>query len=167
MPNARVAVFLDYNSIEAASRSKGIVADYGKLLEWLADRSNGRELVYAIAYVKAGVGQEEQTIADTETRLTHAGYNVKTVICSSERSSTLGIELTMDLVKCCFKYEPNLVVLLNDEATDVISPIVDYLRRETNTLVEIANFSGNQPANCINLVDLNLACDAITRSTSN
>lgn len=162
MPNARVAIFLDHSDIESVSRDMNIIVDYGKLLKWLADRSAGRELVYAIAYVSAHESQTDLEIEAIETKLGKDGYAVKTIISGHEKRTATGFEIVMDMVKVSYEFEPQIIVLVNNKVSDEISPAIDYLVRETNTCVEVANFSGCLPQGCINRIDLSLASDAVS-----
>jgi len=160
---ARVAVFLDYSSITAACQRQQITINYRKLLDWLASESVGRKLVYAVAYVMTNKLQCVHEIEDIETRLGGDGYVVKTIICEHESRTSLGFEIIMDMVKNSYEFEPQIIVLVNNEVNNEIRHAIDYLVRETNTHVEIANFSGDQPQGCINRIALDLASDAISR----
>ena len=155
---ARVAVFLDYCSIEAASQSKGIVVDYGKLLEYLANKSVGRGLAYAVTHLMHESSGEQERLEETTKRLYDDGYIVKIVSGDSEQSirSRLTYEVVMDLVRIACVHEPDVIVIASDQVENS-RWVVEYLKRETRTLVEIASFSDVYLEGCANRIDLGVA----------
>ena len=135
----KVAVFLDYANIEAASRNTGYDVDYGRLLKYLADEKEGRMLQSAYAYVPVDPRLEHARDRKIEG-LWEDGYIVKTkvgTVAGNTYKCDFDIEMTLDIVRTSFDLKPDVVVIASGDSDFV--PVVLDLRRK-GIRVEVASF---------------------------
>ncbi|MBQ4430199.1 MAG: NYN domain-containing protein [Synergistaceae bacterium] len=135
----KVAVFLDYANIEAASRNTGIEVDYGGLLDYLADESEGRVLQAAYAYVPVDPRLEHAKDRKIED-LWEDGYIVRSkvgTVAGNTYKCDFDIEMTLDIVRTSFDLKPDVVVIASGDSDFV--PVVLDLRRK-GIRVEVASF---------------------------
>lgn len=135
----KVAVFLDYANIEAASRNTGIEVDYGGLLDYLADESEGRVLQAAYAYVPVDPRLEHAKDRKIED-LWEDGYIVRSkvgTVAGNTYKCDFDIEMTLNIVRTSFDLKPDVVVIASGDSDFV--PVVLDLRRK-GIRVEVASF---------------------------
>ena len=136
----KVAVFLDYANVEAASRAAGYSVDYGELLEYLADEDEGRLLQAAYAYVPIDPRLEHARDSEIES-LWRDGYVVRSKVGSVAGTSykcDFDIEMTLDIVRSSFDLKPDIVVIVSGDS-DFVPVVLDL--REKGIRVEVASFS--------------------------
>lgn len=135
----RVAVFLDYANINAASRQMNCNVDYEALLNYLADETEDRTLQAAYAYVPIDPRQEH-AMDETITELWQAGYVVKSkvgTIAGETYKCDFDVEMTMDISRVAYVNAPDIIVLVSGDS-DFIPIVLDM--RNRGIRVEVAAF---------------------------
>jgi uncharacterized LabA/DUF88 family protein len=143
----KVAVFLDYANINAASQSIGCRVDYGQLLDYLANEDEGRFLQTALAYVPIDPRQEHAMDAEIGT-LWDQSFIVKSkvgTIAGQSYKCDFDVEMTLDLIKTEFDQKPDIVVIASGDA-DFIPAVLEL--RGKGIRVEVASF-GNSMSNVL------------------
>lgn len=138
----KVAVFLDYANINAASQSLGCEIDYGALLEYLSDESERRYLNVAYAYVPIDPRQEHVMDAKIDS-LWRNGYLVKSKVGSIAGDTykcNFDVEIALDISRVVYETSPDIVVLVSGDSDFI--PIVLELRGR-GLRVEVAAFSAS------------------------
>ena len=136
----KVAVFLDYANIEAASRSTGRNVDYGELLYYLADEEEGRVLQAAYAYVPIDPRLEHAKDRKIEA-LWEAGYIVRSkvgTIAGNSYKCDFDIEMTLDITRSSFDLKPDVIVIASGDS-DFVPVVLDL--RSKGIRVEVASFN--------------------------
>ena len=136
----KVAVFLDYANIEAASRSTGRNVDYGELLDYLADEEEGRVLQAAYAYVPIDPRLEHAKDRKIEA-LWEAGYIVRSkvgTIAGNSYKCDFDIEMTLDITRSSFDLKPDVIVIASGDS-DFVPVVLDL--RSKGIRVEVASFN--------------------------
>ncbi|MBQ7593619.1 MAG: NYN domain-containing protein [Synergistaceae bacterium] len=139
---SKVAVFLDYANIEAASRSMNYEVNYGALLNYLADETENRILQVAYAYVPIDPRLEHASDQKIE-ELWNSGYIVRSKIGSIAGNSykcDFDIEMTLDIVRTSFDLKPDIVVIVSGDS-DFVPVVLDL--REKGIRVEVASFNNS------------------------
>ena len=135
----KVAVFLDYANIEAASRATGHYVDYGGLLDYLADENEDRMLLTAYAYVPIDPRLEHANDKKIDS-LWNDGYIVRSKVGTAAGTTykcDFDIEMTLDIVRTSFDLKPDIVVIVSGDSDFV--PVVLDLRKK-GIRVEVASF---------------------------
>ena len=135
----KVAVFLDYANVQAASRATGHHVDYGELLNYLADEREDRMLQAAYAYVPIDPRLEHANDRKIED-LWNNGYIVRSKVGSIAGTTykcDFDIEMTLDIVRASFDIKPDIVVIVSGDS-DFLPVVLDL--REKGIRVEVASF---------------------------
>jgi uncharacterized LabA/DUF88 family protein len=143
----KVAVFLDYANVNAASQSIGCKVNYGQLLDYLANEGEGRFLQTALAYVPIDPRQEHAADAEISA-LWDQGFIVKSkvgTLAGQSYKCNFDVEMTLDLVKAEFDQKPDIVVIASGDSDFI--PVVLELRGK-GLRVEVASF-GNSMSNVL------------------
>lgn len=135
----KVAVFLDYANVEAASRATGHDVDYGELLNYLADEDEDRLLITAYAYVPIDPRLEHANDRKIDV-LWNNGYIVRSkigTVAGTSYKCDFDIEMTLDIVRTSFDLKPDIVVIVSGDS-DFVPVVLDL--REKGIRVEVASF---------------------------
>ena len=135
----KVAVFLDYANIEAASREAGFEVNYSELLTYLADEREERMLIAAYTYVPIDPRLEHANDKKIES-LWNCGYIVRTktgTIAGNSYKCNFDIEITLDIVRTALTMKPDIIVIVSGDS-DFLPVVLDL--REKGIRVEIASF---------------------------
>jgi len=138
----KVAVFLDYANINAASASVSCKVNYGELLRYLADDSEGRAITAAYAYVPIDP-RREHAMDETISSLWESGYIVRSKVGTPAGNSykcDFDVEMTLDMVRASFDIAPDIVVIASGDGDFI--PVVELLRNK-GIRVEAASFAGS------------------------
>ena len=138
----KVAVFLDYANINAASHNLDCEIDYGALLNYMADESEQRYLKVAYAYVPIDPRQEH-VMDEKIDNLWRNGYLVKSKVGSIAGDSykcDFDVEIALDISRVVYESSPDIVVLVSGDSDFI--PIVLELRGK-GIRVEVAAFSNS------------------------
>ena len=137
---------MDYNSIVTVNGisgiSRGIRVDCGKLLKYLADDTECRECISAIAYttlVPANASTNDALVKE----IYEDGFIVKHKAGESSIDPLLGIEMVMDIVRIACQLEPDIIVLVSDNPS--FAYVTQYIVKELSIRVEVAGFTSEVP----------------------
>jgi len=136
----KVAIFLDYANINAASTSNQWKVNYEALLQYLADEDEGRVLKIAYAYVPVDP-RKEHAMDEVITTLWGSGYIVRSkvgAITGTTYKCDFDVEITLDIMRTSFTLSPDIVVIVSGDSDFI--PVVAELR-EKGIRVEVASFS--------------------------
>lgn len=158
----KVIVFVDYANINRSAQDSGIDIDYGALLGYLADPSEGRFLQEAFAYVPVDPRQDhamDQKIQE----LWDQGFVVKPkvgTIAGQTYKCDFDVEITLDMARAAFDMKPDIVVLVSGDSDFV--PVVLELRGK-GIRVEVASFGRSMSSQlrhrCSGYINLDLLAD--------
>ncbi len=135
----KVAVFLDYANVNAASLNLNCSVDYGELLNYLADEEEDRFLAVAYAYVPIDPRQEHAMDSKID-ELWQQGYIVKSkvgAIAGESYKCDFDVEMTMDICRVVYESSPDVVVLVSGDKDFI--PVVLEMRGKC-VRVEVAAF---------------------------
>jgi len=135
-----VSVFLDYANINAASTSGSCKVNYGELLRYLADDSEGRAIKVAYAYVPIDP-RREHAMDETISDLWSSGYIVRSKVGTQVGNSykcDFDVEMTLDMVRTAFDIGPDIAVIASGDSDFI--PVVELLRNK-GIRVEVASFA--------------------------
>jgi uncharacterized LabA/DUF88 family protein len=138
----KIAVFLDYANVNAASRDNDCRIDFGSLLYYLADETENRKLLYASAYVPIDPRQEHARDAVID-HLWSNGYIVKTkvgIFAGESYKCDFDVEITIDMMQIACELKPDIIVLVSGDNDFV--PVVLNIRNR-GIRVEVAAFDNS------------------------
>ena len=159
-----VSVFLDYANINAASTSGSCKVNYGELLRYLADDSEGRAIKVAYAYVPIDP-RREHAMDETISDLWGSGYIVRSkvgTLAGNSYKCDFDVEMTLDMVRTAFDIEPDIVVIASGDSDFI--PVVELLRNK-GIRVEVASFARSMSRLLDNRCSGSIYLDALIEDT--